>query len=180
MRHRLHWRVQVRCYYRRAAFARCSLCTVGSLRLIAALEALRDRDRSEVLVSQNPIVPAARPIRSQSTGIVRELAQAFRGNGSRSQRASSAASHRPFASSHMPRRHQARRHARAVSQSPRASQTLGGWVYVHVPLFAVLCLGSRAGSHPHCLVRSYVVSANSKCGVMTQDAAESMKSMRSW
>lgn len=124
MRHRLHWRVQVRCYYRRAAFARCSLCTVGSL--IAALEALRDR--SEVLVSQNPIVPAARPIRSQSTGIVRELAQAFRGNGSRSQRASSAASHRPFASSHMPRRHQARRHARAVSQPPRASQILGGWV----------------------------------------------------
>ena len=94
--------------------------------LIAALEALRHR--GEVLVSQNPIVPAARPIRSQSTGIVRELAQAFRGNGSRSQRASSAASHRPFASSHMPRRHQARRHARAVSQSPRASQILGGWV----------------------------------------------------
>ena len=176
MRHRLHWRVQVRCYYRRAAFARWSLCTVGSL--IAALEALRHR--GEVLVSQNPIVPAARPIRSQSTGIVRELAQAFRGNGSRSQRASSAASHRPFASSHMPRRHQARRHARAVSQSPRASRSLGGWVYVHVPLFAVLCLGSRAGSHPRCLVRSYVVSANSKCGVMTQDAAESMKSMRSW
>jgi hypothetical protein len=94
--------------------------------------------------------------------------------------ASSAASHRPFASSHMPRRHQTRRHARAVSQSPRASQILRGWVYVHVPLFAVLCLGSRAGSHPHCLVRSYVVSANSKCGVVTQDAAESMKSMRSW
>ena len=112
-----------------------------------SLEALRGR--SEVLVSQNPIVPAARPIRSQSTGIVRELAQAFRGNGSRSQRASSTASHRQFASSHMPRRHQIRRHARAVAQ---CLVGIGGWVYVHVPLFAVLCLGSRAGSHPHCLV----------------------------
>lgn len=57
---------------------------------------------AKCLSSQNHIAPAARPIRSHSTGCVRELAQAFRGNGSRSLRASPAASHHPFASSHVP------------------------------------------------------------------------------